>query len=279
MNCDYDMALSWGVCAKNALGNHDGYSANQMVFGRNINLPSILTDSLPALEPTRSSEVVRRNLEAMHTARQNFIKAESSEKIRRALRHKVRSFSDNRYENGEKVFYKRVGFKGWRGPATVIGEEGKIVLVRHGTAYYRCHPCHLMKVMRRGIEGSGATTSSENAASSKCVGDGITAAPSEVCSEPDDCANDCGNGVIEESVETGTNETDDVIETEANEKTIKTEVSSLDNLSQDGAEINSDRQQKQANVRSKRNTHVKQRASKNPLNTTQAQREERQLVT
>ena len=187
----------------------------------------------------------------MHTARQNFIKAESSEKIRRALRHKVRSFSDNRYENGEKVFYKHVGFKGWRGPVTVIGEEGKIVLVRHGTAYYRCHPCHLMKVMRRGIEGNDTTTSSENAASSKWVGDGIIAASSGVCSEPDYCDNDCGNGVIDESLETSTNETDDVIETEANEQTVEMEVSSLDDLNQDGVEINSDRQQKQANVRPK----------------------------
>ena len=35
--------------------------------------------------------------------------------------------------------------KGWKGPAKVIGQEGKIVLIRHGTAYYRCHPCQLMK--------------------------------------------------------------------------------------------------------------------------------------
>ena len=145
-NCDDEMALSWACCSKNALGNNNGHSANERVFGRNINLPSVLTDALPALEPTQSSEAVRRNLEAMHAARENFIKAESSERIRRALRHKVRTYTDHRFENGEKVFYKRKSYKGWKGPATVIGEEGKIVLVRHGSAYYRCHPCHLMKV-------------------------------------------------------------------------------------------------------------------------------------
>ena len=135
----------------------------------------------------------------------------------------------------------------------MIGEEGKIVLVRHGTAYYRCHPCHLMKVMRRGVEGNDTTSSSEKTASAKCVGDG---ASSEVCEEPDSYDNDCGNGVIEESVQTGTKETDDVVETEANKETVETEASSLNDLSQDGAEINSERQQKQANVRPKRNTHV-----------------------
>ena len=147
--CDDEMALACACCAKNALSNNNGYSANQRVFGRNINLPSVLTDALPALEPTQTSEMVRRNLEAIHSAREHCIKAESSERIRRALRHKLRSYGDHRFENGEKVFYKRKGYKGWKGPATVIGEEGKIVLIRHGSAYYRCHPCHLMKVLKR----------------------------------------------------------------------------------------------------------------------------------
>ena len=48
--------------------------------------------------------------------------------------------------NGEQVFYRRERLKGWRGPAKVIGQEGKIVLLRHATAYYRCHPCQLMKM-------------------------------------------------------------------------------------------------------------------------------------
>ena len=147
--CDDEMALAWAVSSKNSLSNSEGYSANQRVFGKNTNLPSVLTDALPALEPTQSSEMVRKNLEAMHVARQNCVKAEASEKIRRALRHKIRTYSDNHFENGEKVLYKRRNYKGWKGPATVIGEEGKIVLIRHGNAYYRCHPCHLMKVLRR----------------------------------------------------------------------------------------------------------------------------------
>ena len=153
-NCDDEMALAWACSSKNALSNSGGHSPNERVFGRNINLPNVLTDALPALEPTQSSQTVKKNLEAMHAARQNYIKAESSEKIRRALRHKVRTYSNNHFEKGEKVFYKRNGYKGWKGPATVIGEEGKIVLIRHGSAYYRCHPCHLMKVLNRNSERS-----------------------------------------------------------------------------------------------------------------------------
>ena len=36
--------------------------------------------------------------------------------------------------------------KGRRGPANVLGDDRTVVLLRHGTAYYRCHPCHLLKV-------------------------------------------------------------------------------------------------------------------------------------
>ena len=145
--CDPEMALAWAVSAKNALQNKGGYSPNQLVFGFNTNLPSLISDLPPALSSTTSSEIIRRNLEAIHSARENYIRAETSERVRRALRHKTRPYSSEEYHNGEKVFYKRQNTKGWRGPAKVIGQEGKIVLVRHGTAYYRCHPCHLMKAI------------------------------------------------------------------------------------------------------------------------------------
>ena len=45
---------------------------------------------------------IRDNLNAIHKARKNFIKAESSEKIRRALSHNVRTFNEEIYEPGER---------------------------------------------------------------------------------------------------------------------------------------------------------------------------------
>ena len=152
--CDPDLALAWAVSAKNALQNRSGYSPNQLVFGYNVNLPTVLTDLPPALEPTTSSNIIRRNLNAMHAARVNYMKAESSEKIRRALRAKTRTFADTRFQIGEKVFYKRQNVKGWRGPGVVTGTDDKIILVRHGSAYYRCHPSHLMKVIKTDEAGS-----------------------------------------------------------------------------------------------------------------------------
>ena len=140
----------------NALQNRNGFSPNQLVFGYNVNLPTVLTDLPPALELTTSSDIIRKNLNALHDARKNYIQAESSEKIRRALKHKTRTYADEVYNINDKVFYKRKNLKGWRGPAIVTGVDGKIILVRHGSAYYKCHPCHLMKVVqqeRKSVEG------------------------------------------------------------------------------------------------------------------------------
>ena len=134
-NCDDEMALAWTCCTKNALCNKNSYSANQRVFVKSINRPSVLTDALPVIEPTQTTEMVRRNLDAIHSAKENCIEAEWSKWIHRALRHKLGSYGDHRFENGEKVFYKIKGYKGWKGPDTVIGEEGKIALIRLNSVF------------------------------------------------------------------------------------------------------------------------------------------------
>ena len=45
-----DVIIAWAVNAKNSLHNCYGYSPNQLVFGHNPSLPSILTNELPAME-------------------------------------------------------------------------------------------------------------------------------------------------------------------------------------------------------------------------------------
>ncbi len=71
--CNFEVALSWAANAKNALHKSHCYSHNQLVFGRNPNLPSILKDQLPALEDISINEIVTDNLNAIHAARKAFI--------------------------------------------------------------------------------------------------------------------------------------------------------------------------------------------------------------
>ena len=144
--CGSETALAWAVSAKNSLQNESGYSPNQLVIGQNGRLPSLLNDAPPALHPTTNSDLVRENLNALHKARENFIKSEASERIRKALKHNVRTYSEVDFQPGDKVYYKRRKTKGWKGPAKVLGKESNFVLIRQGSVYYRCHPCQLMKI-------------------------------------------------------------------------------------------------------------------------------------
>ena len=137
-NVDWKVALSWAVMAKNSLCNINGFSASQLVFGRNPNLPSILVDKLPALEGTTSSHTVADHIKSLYLARQEFIKAESSERLRRAVRKQTRP-APNYLVSGDKVYYKRPDNVEWKGPATVIGQDGAVVFLRHGGTVVRAH--------------------------------------------------------------------------------------------------------------------------------------------
>ena len=76
--------------AKNALNNNHGYSPYQLVYGRNPNLPSVLTDKPPALEVTMMSNIVGKHIQVLHAYRTAFTKSECSERIQRALRKQIR---------------------------------------------------------------------------------------------------------------------------------------------------------------------------------------------
>ena len=89
------------------------------------------------------SQVVPDNLNLIHANRKAYIECESSEKLRRALRHQIRPSLAQKYDNGDRVYYKRNESTMWMGPGTVIGWESKQVLVKHGGTYVRVHPCRL----------------------------------------------------------------------------------------------------------------------------------------
>ena len=135
-NTSLEVLLAWACMAKNCLQMFNGFSANQLVFGRNPNLPNVLSDNVAALDGKTQSEVFAYNLNILHASRRAFIKSESEERIRRALRHKVR-VNEQSFKNGDSVFYKRDNQTRWLGPGKVLGQDGKIIFVRHGGVLVR----------------------------------------------------------------------------------------------------------------------------------------------
>ena len=137
--------LCWANMARNGLQMWNGFSSYQLVFGCNPNIPNIMTDRLPALEGATSSQVLAQHLNALHAARKAFIESEADERIRRALRSKVRA-SEQVFTFGDLVYYKREGHDRWLGPGKVMFQDGRVVFVRHGGAFVRVSPNRLIMV-------------------------------------------------------------------------------------------------------------------------------------
>ena len=137
--CDMKTALMWSVTAKNNLANVNGFTPSQLVFGQNASFPSVLHNKLPALDNQYSTEYMRTNLNIMHTARENFIKAESCEKLKRALRMKTRTHTSKIFEIGQSVYFKREDSSRWKGPGDVIGIQGETIVIKYSGNIVRVH--------------------------------------------------------------------------------------------------------------------------------------------
>ena len=129
-------ALYWAINVKNALQIWSGFSSYQLVFGRNPNIPSTLTDNPPALKSATINHSFVKCIHAIHSLRSASTEAESSEKVRRALRAKLIA-QPICFKQVDKVFYKRDDSNRRRAPGVVIGLDGKIALIRHGSIYIR----------------------------------------------------------------------------------------------------------------------------------------------
>ena len=136
---NFETALAWATHAKNALNNVHGFSPAQLVFGYTPQMPGIMRDSPPALDERDTQDLLSEHLNTMRAARQAFITAESSERIKRALKHNIRTSVHNKFFSGDLVYYKRTDTRKWKGPGRVIGMESSNVLIKHGSHYVRVH--------------------------------------------------------------------------------------------------------------------------------------------
>ena len=109
----------------------DTFTVYFICFGQN---PNIMIDKPPALEGSSTSEAFAKHMNTLCAARQAFVQTESSEKVRRALRHKIRVPSKE-FKPGDKVYYKREMSNKWKVPGIVIGQNRKVVFVRHGSTF------------------------------------------------------------------------------------------------------------------------------------------------
>ena len=105
-----------------------------------------MENKLPANNPDCISKVLEQHLHSLHTAREEFIRAESCEKLKRALTKKTRTHNDHVYYSGDNVYFKQISSDVWHGPAKVLGKDGQQYLLKNGGLYVRVHPCRMIPV-------------------------------------------------------------------------------------------------------------------------------------
>ena len=184
---DLTIALMWVVSAKNCLVNNGGFSPNQLVFGKNPSLPNLMGEesSNPASRERGLEEsIIRDALNAMHKAREVFIKNESCNKIRIALNKKVREHKLEEAVVGDEVFYKRENEHEWRGPAKVVGVSGKTVVVKHGDSLREIARVHITRIQGRASGKEEMSEDMENNSMSGEIGATRVDEPGAIAGEP-----------------------------------------------------------------------------------------------
>src|SRR6201990_1259824 len=148
--CNKETCLLWSVGAKNWLLDKGGYTPNQLVFGRNGKLPNNTDEERSVGVTGNESEQLRETIEGIHKAREAHVKQEAEDRVKRAMKGQIREHKLELAEPGEEVYYKREIDNNWRGPAKVIGRDGKTVIVKHGGTLREIARVHITRLA--GIE-------------------------------------------------------------------------------------------------------------------------------
>ena len=151
---DFETAIAWSCYAKNVLSSIYGFSPYELVFGRKPNVVDILESPPTALEIKTHCQVFDDNMKAMTAAKAAFIKAQNCEKLKLALRSKIRT-ADHIYQPGDYVYYRREKDDRWLGPGKVMWQDNKVIMIRHGGYCSRVSANRLLPVkeeLRQRIE-------------------------------------------------------------------------------------------------------------------------------
>ena len=136
-----DIAVVWAINAKNSLTNVDDFSPYQLAIGLNLTLPFPAASKPLALTHTPTSRILEENKCYFHKASQVFIERENSERIKGALNHNIRTYSDTHFLTTDSRYFKREHEK--RGSDKFLGQYGQQVLIKHGANYIRVHLCRI----------------------------------------------------------------------------------------------------------------------------------------
>ena len=82
----------------------------------------------------------------MNKATEAFRVADNDDRIKRALKSRIASYNNEVFTTEDNVYFKEKDKLEWSGPATVIGQQGKVIFLKYGHNLRRVHMSRLIKV-------------------------------------------------------------------------------------------------------------------------------------
>ena len=136
-----DIALS---ARNNEIGPH-GFSPAQLVFGEGTTVIGITDGNAATDEKLTDSEALHRHFKLKMDAVETFRNADSSDRLKRALKSRIPAYNDEIYQPGDKILFQDENNK-WTGPATVIDQAGRTVsYIWNGTRGRSTHVCRAQR--------------------------------------------------------------------------------------------------------------------------------------
>ena len=104
---DKRMCLALMVSARNGMIMNSGFSPNQKVFGRNVGGISRIEEMNPAqLEDTIESDKLAKIMEIQKRTKEEWMQLENEDRIKRALKGKIKMHHVEEAQLGDKFFIK-----------------------------------------------------------------------------------------------------------------------------------------------------------------------------
>ena len=121
---DLQDAIDHACFARNNEVGPLGFSPQQLTYGEGSMIPGIINGNIAIDSEVTDSEAVREHFERRRLARDIFLKADSSTRIKKILRSNVPKYNDETFNIGDKIWYHKDDFHKWDGPAIVTGFDG-----------------------------------------------------------------------------------------------------------------------------------------------------------
>ena len=131
-NASIKELLKSALFAKNTMTNVSGFSSYQIVTGSNPKIPGVPYNDPPANEHETESEALKKRLVSMFKSREEYMKWENDNRLKKALNSRMAPPKLEHYETGEEVWYRHGKDGLWQGPASVIGQQNKLIYLRQG---------------------------------------------------------------------------------------------------------------------------------------------------